>query len=116
MRIVINISKNTAIMLIIFLSVLVVSMSGNYVAALVKWHPLSEVTLDNAGTINVTTASGKFNSSYLGGPIDVSSGGNVGIGTAPSSKKLTVSGNLSITGGTEYGIVFPDGTFMKTKC
>ncbi|MBU4246182.1 MAG: hypothetical protein KKE71_03975 [Nanoarchaeota archaeon] len=91
-------------------------MSGNYVAALVKWHPISEVTLDNAGTINITTKSGKFNSSYLDGPINVSSSGNVGIGVAPSNKRLTVSGNISIVGGTENGIIFPDGTFMKTKC
>ncbi|MBU4246181.1 MAG: hypothetical protein ABIF85_04900 [Nanoarchaeota archaeon] len=113
MKFIINIQKKYAAHILILFAVLAIEVAINYASAVpLQWHPLSEFSFDIDGNIGITMPSGEFNSTYIDGPINVSSSGNVGIGVAPSNKRLTVSGNISIGAGN--GIIFPDGTFLNS--
>lgn len=87
-----------------------------YGAMPAQWHPLAEISAD--GTNSIATPSGRLNSSYLEGPINVSSNGNVvasgnlyvpsgriGIGTLnnPNAKL-----EAKVSGGVEEGLRIRD--------
>ena len=107
MQLVIDITKWRAIAIAAVLAALIIGISADYTSAaggLLQWHPLSEITIDTSGQVPIITASGNLNSTYLEGPVNVSSK-NVAI----------ISRNLSITG-SGNGLIFPDGTMQKTSC
>ena len=58
---------------------------------------------------------GRLTGSNLDGKFYIQGNGNVGIGTTTPSSKLTVAGDVEITGTPGVnGIVFPDGTLLTT--
>ena len=104
MKIIIRISKRNARLIAMLLIIFIVEISIEYASSLsmpLQWHPLNEISA-NGGLTSIATASGNLNSTYLEGPVNV------------SSRNVTIiSRNLSITG-SGNGIIFPDGTMQKT--
>lgn len=101
MKIVISIRRTHARILGALLLVIILGISADYASGLMptQWHPLAEISAD--GINSIATPSGRLNSSYLEGPVNVSNG------------KVSMSGNLSITGNGN-ALVFPDNTFLKS--